>query len=183
MHCKLVCLGYISVWGWVLLKLYWCNFEFLLGTVSSAWPWVGLSLWPNIWASLDGGTCVHLGNWIPTSLRSWPEFLGEGAVRVCGPISGNGWTIFGGPVKGSTGVLWMTSFMVSCRVSLVHCRTWCPMGSSQKEQLFSKLEVAGMAVSSSLLSWSWTALFSLSLLAAWSNLSIMSWSLSCQNPS
>ena len=77
---------------------------------------------------------------------------GGGASKVCGPISGNGWTIFGGPVKGSTGVLLMTSFRVSCRVSLVHCRIWCPKGSSQREQLLSRLEVAGMAVSSSLLS-------------------------------
>ena len=30
---------------------------------------------------------------------------GGGGSKVCGPISGNGWTIFGGPAKGSTGVL------------------------------------------------------------------------------
>ena len=77
---------------------------------------------------------------------------GGGGSKVCGPISGNGWKIFGGPVKGSTEVPLMTSFRVSCRVSLEHCRTWCPMGSSQREQLFSRLGVTSMAVSSSLLS-------------------------------
>ena len=30
---------------------------------------------------------------------------GGGDSRSCRLISGNGWTIFGGPVKGSTGVL------------------------------------------------------------------------------
>ena len=33
----------------------------------------------------------------------------------------------------------MTSFRMSHRVSFKHCRTWCPMGSSQREQLFSRL--------------------------------------------
>ena len=28
-----------------------------------------------------------------------------GGSRVCEPTSGNGWTILGGPIKGSTGVL------------------------------------------------------------------------------
>ena len=30
---------------------------------------------------------------------------GGGGSKVCGLTSGNGWTIFGGPVKHSTGVL------------------------------------------------------------------------------
>ena len=58
---------------------------------------------------------------------------GGGGSKVCGLTSGNGWTIFGGPVKGSTGVLQMTSLKVSCRVSLEHSRTWCPMGSLLRE--------------------------------------------------
>ena len=95
---------------------------------------------------------------------------GGGGSNACGLTWWSGWIIFGGPVRGSTGMLWMTSFRVSCRVSLVHCRTWCPKGSLQREQLLSGLEVTGMAVSSFLLSWSWAALFFLSLLAASSNL-------------
>ena len=71
---------------------------------------------------LGGGLCT---SWQPssTSQRSWPKFLGEGGSKACGWTWGNGWKIFGGPVKGSTGLLWMASFRVSCRFSLVHCRT------------------------------------------------------------
>ena len=58
----------------------------------------------NMWASLGGG---------PVSILaiefSFTEKLagipGAGGSKVCGLTSGNGWTIFGGPVKGSTGVL------------------------------------------------------------------------------
>ena len=83
---------------------------------------------------------------------------GGGGSKADELISENGWTIFGGPVKGSTGVLWVTACRVSCRLSLVHCKTWCPMGSLQREQLQSGLEVAGL-VGSSFLSSSWAALF------------------------
>ena len=57
-----------------------------------------------MWASLGGGpVCILAIEFSFTEkLAGIP---GEGGSKVCGPISGNGWTIFGGPVKGSTGVL------------------------------------------------------------------------------
>ena len=58
----------------------------------------------NMWASLGGGpVCILAIEFSFTEkLAGIP---GGGGSKVCGPISGDGWTIFGGPIKGSTGVL------------------------------------------------------------------------------
>ena len=58
----------------------------------------------NMWASLGGGpVCILAIEFSFTEkLAGIP---GGGGSKVCGPISGNGWTIFGGPIKSSTGVL------------------------------------------------------------------------------
>ena len=58
----------------------------------------------NIWASLGGGpVCILAIEFSFTEkLAGIP---GGGGSKVCGPISGNGWIIFGGPVKGPTRVL------------------------------------------------------------------------------
>ena len=58
----------------------------------------------NIWASLGGGpVCILV---IELSFtEKFAGIPGGGGSKICGPISGNGWTIFGGPIKGSTGVL------------------------------------------------------------------------------
>ena len=48
---------------------------------------------------------MHLSNRIQLYLRSWAGIPGGGGSKVHGLTLGNGWTILGGPVKGSTGVL------------------------------------------------------------------------------
>ena len=56
-----------------------------------------------MWASLGVPVCILAIEFSFTEkLAGIP---GGGGSKVCGPISGNGWTIFGGPIKGSTGVL------------------------------------------------------------------------------
>ena len=64
--------------------------------------WVVKSV--NMWASLGGGpVCILVIEFSFTEkLAGMP---GGGGSKVCGLTSGNGWTIFGGQVKGSTGVL------------------------------------------------------------------------------
>ena len=58
----------------------------------------------NIWASLGGGpVCILAIEFSFT--EKFARKHGGGGSKVCEPTSGNGWTIFGGPVKGSTGVL------------------------------------------------------------------------------
>ena len=58
----------------------------------------------NIWPSLGGGpVCILVIEFSFTEKLT--RIPGGGGSKVCGPISGNGWTTFGGPVKGSTGVL------------------------------------------------------------------------------
>ena len=58
----------------------------------------------NIWASLGGGpVCILVIEFSFT--QNLARIPGRGGSKVCGLISGNGWTIFGGPTKGSTGVL------------------------------------------------------------------------------
>ena len=49
MHCKLVCLGFISAFGGVQVKLSWYDLGFLLVTASSVQLWAGLS-----WQSTSG---------------------------------------------------------------------------------------------------------------------------------
>ena len=58
----------------------------------------------NMWASLGGGpVCILAIEFSFTEkLAGIP---GEGGSKVCGLISGNGWTVFGGPIRGSMGVL------------------------------------------------------------------------------
>ena len=58
----------------------------------------------NMWASLGRGpVCILAIEFSFTEkLAGIP---GGGGSKVCGLTLGNGWTIFGGPVKGSTGVL------------------------------------------------------------------------------
>ena len=58
----------------------------------------------NIWASLEGGpVCILATEFNFTEkLAGIP---GGGGSKASGLILGNGWIIFGGPVKGSTGVL------------------------------------------------------------------------------
>ena len=58
----------------------------------------------NIWASLDGGpVCILATEFNFTEkLAGIP---GGGGSIACWLISGNGWTTFGGPVSGSTGML------------------------------------------------------------------------------
>ena len=58
----------------------------------------------NMWASLGGGPVCILA--IEFSfIEKFARIPGGGGSKVSGPTSGKGWTIFGGPVKGSTGVL------------------------------------------------------------------------------
>ena len=57
-----------------------------------------------IWASLDEGP-VHILATEFNFTEKLARIPGGGGSKVCGLISRNGWTIFGGPVKGSTRVL------------------------------------------------------------------------------
>ena len=58
----------------------------------------------SIWAALGGGPVCNLV--IEFSFNEkLARMSGGGGSKVCGLTSGNGWTILGGPVKGSTGVL------------------------------------------------------------------------------
>ena len=55
----------------------------------------------NIWAALGGGPVCILA--IEFSFTEKLAGIPGGGGKVHGLTSGNGWTIFGGPVKGSTG--------------------------------------------------------------------------------
>ena len=58
----------------------------------------------SIWAALGGGpVCILAIEFSFTEKLA--RIPGGGGSKVHGLTSGNGWTIFGGPVKGSTGVL------------------------------------------------------------------------------
>ena len=58
----------------------------------------------SIWAALGGGPVCTLA--IEFSFtEKLAGMPGGGGSKVCGLTLGNGWTILGGPVKGSTGVL------------------------------------------------------------------------------
>ena len=88
---------------------------------SSAQLWAELSLWSTFGLPWRGDLCASVATEFNFT-QKLAGIPGGGGNRACGLMAGNGWTIFGGPVKGSTGVLWMASFRVSCRFSLVHCR-------------------------------------------------------------
>ena len=113
-------------WAGVVLDFFWWHpFYHDLGLGGQGGQHLGFLRW-------GGPVCILVIEFSFTEKLA--RIPGGGGNKVCGLTSGNGWTIFGGPTKGSTGVVWMTSFRVSCRVSLEYCRTWCPMGSSQREQ-------------------------------------------------
>ena len=58
----------------------------------------------SIWAALGGGpVCILVMEFSFTEKLA--RIPGGGGSKVHGLTSGNGWTIFGGPDKGSTGVL------------------------------------------------------------------------------
>ena len=88
----------------VLFKLSWCGSGFFSGDIlfSMTLGWVVRAV--NIWASLGGGpVCILAIEFSFT--EKFAGIPGGGASKVCGSTSGKGWTIFGWPLKGSTGVL------------------------------------------------------------------------------
>ena len=58
----------------------------------------------SIWAALGGGlVCILAIDFSFTEKLA--GMSGGGGSKVCELTLGNGWTVLGGPVKGSTGVL------------------------------------------------------------------------------
>ena len=89
--------------GGVLFTLKWCDFRSLQVTASSAQLWAGLLWWSTSGLPWRGGP-VHI---LATEFNFTEKLAGipgGGGSKACGLMAGNGWTIFGGPVKGSTGV-------------------------------------------------------------------------------
>ena len=90
-------------WGG-LSRLSWCGSWISSGDIlfMMTLGWVVRAV--SIWAALGGGpVCILVIEFSFTEKLA--RIPGGGGSKVHGLTSGNGWTIFGGPVKGSTGVL------------------------------------------------------------------------------
>ena len=98
---------------------------------------------------LGGGTSAYLDNQVQLHREVGRNSWGWGQQGFWVHL-GNGWTILGNLSRVQLeNCGWLVS---SCRFSLVHCRTLCPKGSLEMEQLLPKLEVSCVALSFSLLS-------------------------------
>ena len=87
-----------SSFGGSSFKLSWSDFEFLPVTTSSAQLLAELSLQSSSGLPWMGDLCA---SWQlnSTLLRSWPEFLGEGAARFVGQFQGMGGQSLGDPSR------------------------------------------------------------------------------------